>query len=180
MMSRKHAVAGVFAAVLLGLAGGASGQARSLGPAPVDALTWTVFSCILPEQAPICIVPIKVKLGTGNKCEFDVAYYIDFDSSRTRRIRWQLQSVDPNASRNFVFGHTAAQKDGIEFTLDVDGDFDNEARSTDTLFRKKLRRAGPLVRPKLFHYDINVEWFDSVGGARTPCDPHGPAIINRG
>lgn len=177
-VNRKLAVA--CAAGLLCVSGGALGQMTTFGHPPVGLTTWTVFSCILPEQAPLCIVPVKVKLDGTGKCQFDVAQFIEFDSARTRRIRWDLQSVDPVATRDFRFGHTVATKKGIEFTLDLNGDFTDDGGATGTRIGKKLRRAGALARARLFHYDINVEWLDAPGAVPMACEPHGPAIINRG
>jgi hypothetical protein len=128
-------------------------------------------------------VPIKVKIvldSDGNKvCEISVAQFIYFDSRETRSIHWQLIDDGPASDGRFVFGHTDAQRDGIEFELDVDADFENESRSDDLMFKKKLRRPGVLDRAKMYYYDILVEHIPPAG-ARVPCEARGPAIINRG
>jgi hypothetical protein len=179
-MGSTKALVGVLAAGLLGLSSAAHGKAEITGHPPVGLDVWTVFSCIVPEQAPKCVVPIEVKLGASGECEFKVAQYIEFDSRRTRRIHWQLDSTDPTPGRRFAFGHTTPPvKRGITFTLDVERDFDDDAGSTDSRFGSKLRRAGALSRAKLFHYDINVQWFDGAGSQPQSCTPLGPAIINR-
>jgi hypothetical protein len=184
MMSRSRKLAGFSAAVLIGVSSVAFGQAGSLGAPPVGLTEWTVFSCMFPEQAPVCTVPIQVRHEGGNKCLFKVAQFIEFDSSRTRRIRWALQNADATENREFRFGHTETatrpSREGIEFTLDVNSDFESDNSSNSGMFVKKLRRNGALPRAILFYYDINVEWLDPPRNEPTACDSHGPAIINRG
>lgn len=143
--------------------------------------TWTVFSCVAPLQAPICVVPVKVGHLSGTVCRFEVADVIEFDSSKTFRIHWQLRSTDPTPNRRFRFGHSQGiLKEGITFNQDFDGDFRNEPLGVGDKFGKQLRRFQALDRLKLFTYDLNVEFLDSVGGQPTPCDSKGPIIINRG
>jgi hypothetical protein len=173
-----------FFVVALAAAGGsgpAAAQMSIQGFAPAGTPKWSVFSCVVPMQAPICIVPVKVEHIAGSACRFDVANVIELDSSKTFRIHWQLRSTDPTPNRRFVFGHSQGMvKDGIVFTQDFDSDFRDDNSAIGDKFGKQFRRFQKLDRYKLFSYDINVEFFDSIGGPRTQCDPEGPIIINRG
>ncbi len=210
-MSWNRKLAGVFAAVLLGTCGGAWGQTaksdadtsiKGLPPAGLSA--WSVFSCITPHRVNVCVVPVLVKRnGTGTRCEFNIPHVIEFDPSSdprartTRRIRWELVSIDSVRGRDFKFVQASPDDDpskldtgGIQFLPRSVGkitfkddrlDDDETTPLPEHRFGKRLRATTGPADAALFLYTVHVEWKER-GGSFAPCegDPPGPAIINRG
>jgi hypothetical protein len=201
MMSVSRVLAAVCVAVLSGMSGGAWGQtvksvgggASIKGLPPPGLSAWSVFSCITPFQGYVCVVPVHVKV-TGTECHFNIAHVIEFDPSGprpTRRIRWELNSIDPARGRLFRFVRSAdPDKTGISFLQNsvgertFDDDLKDDDESTPLLghrFGKRLKASAGPDDATLFLYSVRVEWRDP-GNAWQTCtnDPPGPAIINRG
>jgi hypothetical protein len=189
-------LAGMCVAVLLGVSGGAWGQATARNPdagskaLPVPGQSsWSVFSCMKPDQGKLCTVPVGLTIATDGTCALRIADIVELDWQTTESIRWRLieDEVRPGEPRRVRFGHTntigAVIAKGIKFEQDGETEFVDDDPSLPRppkMFRKKLKDGLIKRDAKLYLYDVFVEWRNEDSGNWNHCLKHGPAIINRG
>lgn len=131
--------------------------------------TWRVYTC--PDTSQ-CAVDIKVKSLAPNNCQIDVVVFIDRNEHQKKQeIVWNIVDL---AGYDVQF--TGA---GIDMKQGA-GDMDVPSKGKKQ-HKQKVKKQDP--DRTFLTYDILLEYRATgapSGTPYTPCDPKGPAIVNRG